>query len=73
MSRSPTRARLLSIEEVAERLGVSTRYVRHQIFQRRIPFVKIGRLVRFDEQDLEAYIDRGRVPCREGLHRADGS
>lgn len=65
-SRNPIRGKLLTVEEVAERLGVSVRYVRHQVFQRRIPFVKIGRLVRIDERELEAYIDQARVPPEEG-------
>jgi excisionase family DNA binding protein len=54
-------SRLLTVEEVAERLNVSVRNVRHQIFQRRLAVVKIGRLVRVDERDLEALIERGRV------------
>ena len=47
--------------EAAERLNVSERNVRHQIFQRRIGIVKIGRLVRIDERQLEAFIDAGRI------------
>lgn len=54
--------RLLDVQDVAERLNVSAAYVRRRmIFERRIPYVKIGRHVRIDEKDLEAYIDRGRV------------
>lgn len=53
--------RLLTIEEAAERLNVSVRNIRHQIYRRRLPVVKIGRLVRVDEKDLEAFIDRSRV------------
>jgi excisionase family DNA binding protein len=53
---------LLTIEEVAKRLNVSVRNVRHQIFHRRIPIVKIGRLVRIEEAEVDALIERGRVP-----------
>lgn len=60
-SRESSRRQLLTVEEVAERLNVSVRNVRHQIFQRRLAVVKIGRLVRVDERDLEALIERGRV------------
>ncbi|MDQ4144399.1 MAG: helix-turn-helix domain-containing protein [Actinomycetota bacterium] len=56
----PPKARLLTVDDAAERLNVSVRNVRHQIFTRRLPVVKIGRLVRIDERDLEALIDRGR-------------
>ena len=56
--RSPN---LLTIEEAAERLSVTPRNIRHQIYLRRIPIVKVGRLVRIDERDLDAFIEQGRV------------
>jgi hypothetical protein len=31
------------------------------IFEKRIPYVKIGRHVRIDEVDLQTFIDGGRV------------
>jgi excisionase family DNA binding protein len=54
-------ATLLTIEEAARRLSVSIRNIRHQIYLRKLPIVKVGRLVRIDERDLEAFIERGRV------------
>lgn len=54
-------SRLLTVQQAADRLNVSVRNIRHQIHQRRIPIVKIGRLVRIDEGELEAFIDRCRV------------
>ena len=53
--------RLLTVEEAAERLGTSTRFVRRLIFERRIAFVKVGRHVRIAPGDLDAYIAAGRV------------
>ncbi len=53
--------RLLTIEEAAERLNVSVRNVREHIYRRRLPIVKIGRLVRIEEAELEAFIERGRT------------
>lgn len=52
---------LLTMEEAAERLSVSPRNIRHQIYLRRLPIVKVGRLVRIDERDLEAFIENSRV------------
>ena len=49
------------MEEAAERLGTSTRFVRRLIFERRIAFVKVGRHVRIASTDLDAYIRAGRV------------
>jgi excisionase family DNA binding protein len=52
---------LLTIDEPAEHLGVNVRHVRRQIAERRVPFVKVGRLVRFDPVDIEAWLARARV------------
>jgi excisionase family DNA binding protein len=53
--------RLLTVEEAAERLGTSTRFVRRLVFERRIAFVKVGRHVRITLADLDAFIAAGRV------------
>ena len=54
---SRTRSPLVDIPAVAERLGVSERFVRRLVFERRIPYVKVGRLVRFDPAAVEQWID----------------
>jgi excisionase family DNA binding protein len=53
--------RLLTVEDAADRLGTSERFVRRLIFERRIAFVKMGRHVRIATADLDAYIRAGRV------------
>jgi excisionase family DNA binding protein len=52
---------LLSVEQAAERLGTSARFVRRLVFQRRIAYVKLGRHVRIATRDLDAFIEAGRV------------
>lgn len=52
---------LLNVDEAAQRLGTSTRFVRRLIAERRIPFVKLGRHVRIDTTDLADYVAAGRV------------
>ena len=59
-----SRPRLLSVEQVAERLGVAPRYVRRLAAERRIRFFKVGHLLRFAEDDLDAWI--GRI-CAEAI------
>jgi excisionase family DNA binding protein len=49
-------ARLLDCSQVADILGCSLRTVRRITELRTIPFVKVGRLVRFRPQDIERYI-----------------
>ena len=53
--------RMLNIEQVAERLGTSPRFVRRLVAERRIPFNKVGRHVRFHTADVEQFIQAGRV------------
>ena len=46
--------RLLTVEDAADQLGTSVRFVRRLIFERRIAFVKVGRHVRIASADLDA-------------------
>ena len=55
---------LLSVEQAAERLGTSVRFVRRLIAERRIAYVKVGRHVRLDPTDVEAFIAASRVEIR---------
>jgi excisionase family DNA binding protein len=56
--------RLLTMEEAAERLGTSTRFVRRLVAERRIAYVKVGRHVRLDPTDVEAFIIASRIEVR---------
>ena len=44
----PDRERMLDVVGLAARLGVTERFVRRLVHERRIPFYKVGSLVRFD-------------------------
>src|SRR5262245_52149850 len=54
---------LLDVEEVARILGVNVRHVRRLVFERRIPYIKWGHLVRFDPQDLARWLASARRPA----------
>jgi excisionase family DNA binding protein len=56
--------RLLTVEEAADRLGTSVRFVRRLVAERRIAYVKVGRHVRLDPTDVEAFIAASRVEVR---------
>ena len=43
-------------------LGVNERHIRRLVHERRIPFVKWGHLLRFDPQEIDAWLDAARVP-----------
>ncbi len=52
---------LLSVEEAAQKLGTSPRFVRRLIAERRIAFTRLGRHVRIDTVDIDAFVAAGRV------------
>lgn len=56
-------ARLLTIDQAAERLGTSVRFIRRLRAERRLPFIKLGKHLRIDSGDLEAFV----ASCREEL------
>jgi excisionase family DNA binding protein len=53
--------RLLSVNEAAEVLGTSVQFPRKLIAQRRIRFVRVGRLVRIPESAVREYIETRTV------------
>ena len=53
--------RLLTVDEVAERLNASPRFVRQLTSQRRLGFTRVGRKIRIAETDLESFVESGRV------------
>ncbi|PPK98028.1 excisionase family DNA binding protein [Kineococcus xinjiangensis] len=57
---------LLTIEEAAARIGMSPRYIRRLIAERRIVFYRLGRAVRLDPADLAAHVAAGRVEPMSG-------
>lgn len=60
------RGGLLTIREAAQYLAVSVSTLYGWVWQRRIPFVKIGRALRFDPHDLAAFIEANKqLPRRK--------
>lgn len=53
--------RLLTVEQVAERLSTGVRFSRRLIEERRITFVKVGRHVRIPESAVRDYIAANTV------------
>ena len=62
MGTADTLPRLLTIDQLAEHLGTSRRHLRRLIAERRIPYVKVGRLIRFDPHEIADWLDAGRHP-----------
>ena len=69
---------LWDIDQVAERLNTSVRHVRRLVYERRIPYLKIGHFVRFDPDAIDVWIvdrqvDIGEVAPIRGPHRTASS
>ena len=55
---------MLGIPQLAERLGTTERFVRRLVCERRIPFPKVGKYVRFDQDDVDDWVAHRRVEAR---------
>ncbi len=53
--------RLININELSEYIGLSTNTIYSWVSQRRIPFVKCGRLTKFDIQRIDEWIKESSV------------
>jgi len=53
--------RLINVQELAEYLDLKVGTVYSLVSQRRIPFVKVGRLTKFDLQKIEQWIEENSV------------
>ncbi len=48
---------LISIEKIAELLNVKTSWIRSMVFKKQIPFIKIGKHIRFSEEEIQKWIE----------------
>lgn len=65
---------LYTVEQAAERLNTAPRFVRRLIHERRIAFTRLGRHVRINVADLDAFVAAGRVePSGPSASGSEGS
>ncbi len=55
---------LLDIDGAADYLNVSPRFIRRLVAQRRVNYLKIGKFVRFDQNELDEWIQQQRVDAQ---------
>jgi len=65
MPSSEALPQLLTIDQLAERLGVSIRHIRRLIAERRVPYLKVGWFIRFDPAEIAAWLDGARHPSSD--------
>jgi len=52
----------MTVNEVAQLLNVAQKTIRKYVFERSIPYFKIGGHVRFDQQKIIEWIEEREVP-----------
>ena len=62
MTGTDTITQLLTIDQLAQRLGITVRHVRRLVAERRVPYYKVGRLVRFDPDEIGEWLRDRRRP-----------
>lgn len=50
--------KLLTVEDVAGYLGLKISRIRSMVFYKQIPIVKIGKLVRFDKDQIDEWYEK---------------
>lgn len=63
------RRRLLNKAEAADFLGVDERWVNRAVFDKRIPYLRLGNMIRFEPEALDEYLEQSRVKV---VPRPDG-
>jgi len=53
--------KFLNIKELSEYLGVTVNTLYAWVNQRKIPYLKMGRLVRFDREKVEKWVESNAV------------
>lgn len=62
---SGIRRRLLTNDEFAAALGLSPKTTRQWTWMRKVPFVRVGRAIRFRPETVDEILNRGTVPAQE--------
>jgi excisionase family DNA binding protein len=62
-------APLLTLDAVAEALSVTRRHVQRLVAERRIPFLKVGRFIRFDPAALNVWLEEQQVETTRSARR----
>ncbi len=52
---------MLNTHKLAKELNLSESGIYQMVSQRKIPFIKIGRAIRFDLEDIEKWIEEKKI------------
>jgi len=61
MKRPNIEQRFMDVHDTARYLGMSEDALRYKLEARRLPFVKIGKTIRFDRTKLDAFLEQNTI------------
>jgi excisionase family DNA binding protein len=61
--------RLLTVDQVARLTGWRPATIRMKVWKRELPYIKLGRSVRFRESEIQKLIEGSEVPALESQSR----
>lgn len=62
------RRSLLDVEAAASYLAVTPRWIRRAVTNKTVPYIKVGKLLRFDPDDLDRYLESHKFDLRGDDH-----
>lgn len=57
--------KLLSIQEASDFLNLKVSWLRSAVFKDQIPYIKVGHLIRFDQNDLVEWINSKKEETKD--------
>lgn len=57
--------RYLNIDEISQYTGLSVNTLYSWVWQKKIPYVKFGRLVKFDRRAIEHWAEQNSIKAQE--------
>ena len=64
MSQQVVEARVLTVKQTAQYIGMSVWFVRELVYGRKVPYVLLGTKIMFDRSDLDDYLESKKVEAR---------
>jgi excisionase family DNA binding protein len=53
--------KIINISQAADLLKVAPSWVRYKVFKKQIPFLKVGRHIRFDESEIRNWLSKNSM------------
>lgn len=58
---------LLGVKDLAEYIGVGIQWVYERVQLKEIPYIKVGKLLRFRKSDIDTWLDGLKIPPMNSL------